>query len=153
MPMLFFVLGIMALVVAVPFLGTGNTPTRLMPWDDAADIYTYQVETFARAAWSAGRSLGSGSISRTQIALPSGYSDSSTYPHQALSDGSAIWVWSGNPEPEAQRTNKVLEGWTLSNGAQVGIVNGDTIQWRDGSTASRPSSVSKTGLVIRMPLK
>jgi hypothetical protein len=157
MPMLWLIVGFIALMVAAPFAGGRFTPSRSVPFDRQSDVDSGQIETFARAAWWAVRGTGggvmSGTIPRTALSLPPGFQDNPSYPYQAWSDGQFLWVWSADPAPEAQRLSAPFKGFDNADAVSVGLSNASSIAWRYGGTSSpRPSVVSFPSLVVRVQL-
>lgn len=157
MPFLAILIGIVALMAAVPFLG-GQSPSQALPYDRQSDIDAGQIQTFARAAWWAARGgttgpVVTGSIPRSSMALPPGFTDNLAYPYQAWSDGTYVWVWSADPAPEAHRVGPTFQGWDASGAVAVGLSDSSLITWRyKGTTSPRPAIVSFPSLVIRISL-
>ena len=147
MQILAILFAFIAIGVAIPFAGGRLTPSRIVAYDSQADINTAQLQIYARAAWTVGRTMGAGSISRASLPLPPGYSDNATYPNQAWSDGTYIYVWSGNPDPTAMRLT-TFQGFDRAT--SVGTSSFGSITYTDGSSAYRPLPIPYPCLVVRM---
>lgn len=150
MPMIAVLMALFGLMVAIPFSG-GLAPSLSPPYDELADRRTAQAEAFATAAWNAARVQSSGMISRASMQLPSGFLDSTSWPLRAWSDGTFVYVWSGDTDPRAQRTSAAFPGAAPAT-VQVGRSSAGSIIWRDGTSSPRPAPVGLGCLVIRISL-
>lgn len=148
MQLIMLALMMAALLAALPLASNRVTPAAVVAYDELSASYSAQYQIFATAAWATNATTP-GTIDRAAMTLPASYTDiNAAYPNQAYSDGTYIWIFSGNPASASQRIDVFADNPQVA----VGIAGNGTITWRDGTSAALPSLIPANCLVIRAPV-
>lgn len=147
-----FLMVVAAMFVAAAMLAfTGSTPEQKRAGVDApAELVSFQIDTYAKAAWAVAHSGRDGIIDRSELILPPSFADDPNAPLQARAEDGFVYVWVEH-KANAFRPEQILPGADYTVG--VGLLNGDQINMRDGAVVSRPGWISPSNGTIVVRIK